>query len=649
MFEKRMLNCKKATDAIAFPGPRNPFVSNKGGPRVMNSDLLIVLGLLCATIVMFTVNRPPMDAVALLMMILLPMTGIITVPEALAGLADANIVLIAALFVIGEGLVRTGVAQQLGNVLVRRAGKSETRLILLLMGIVAGVGAFMSSTGVVAIFIPVVVRIAFNLSIAPGRLMMPLSIAALISGMMTLVATAPNLVVNAELTRHGFEGFGFFAFTPFGVPILLIAILYMFVARHWLCSKETLANPAASRPRFSTWIKEYQLKQRGFRLALQSGSPWIGRTIAELNLRSRCSLHIVSIERRRHFSTSILSPQADTVLEAQDVLFVSTNNPKIDINALCRENHLLELPFPDAYLSDISHSIGMAELIIPPNSKLIGKTVLESGFRTEYDLAVIGLKRNQQAWADLIREAKFAVGDVVLVGGSWHAIRKVHQSDHRDLIVMNMPLELENAVPVHAKAPFALGILALVVGLMVWGVIPNVQAALIGCLMLGLCKCIDMSSAYRSIHWQSLILIVGMLPFSLALERTGGIELAAGILGRLGGLDPRIMLAALFSVTALLGLFISNTATAVLMTPLALAVAGEMNVSPYPFCMTVALAASAAFMTPVSSPVNTLVVGPGRYSFFDFVRIGVPLALLVMLVTVALVPLMLPFTPVNME
>jgi len=374
----------------------------------------------------------------------------------------------------------------------------------------------------------------------------------------------------------------------------------------------------------------------------------VGRTIAEINPRSRHSLHIVSIERRRHFSNTILSPQADTVLEVQDVLFASTNNPQLDINVICRENNLKELDFPEAYLADISHSIGMAELIIPPGSKLIGKTVLESAFRTEYGLAVFSLKRNHRAWKRPIMEAKFAMGDVVLVAGAWNEIRKIHQSDHRNLIVMNMPAELENAVPIHARAPYALGILALVVGLMVWGLIPNVLAALIGCLLLGLCRCIDMNSAYRAIHWPSLLLIVGMLPFALALERTGGIELAAGFLGRLGELDPRVMLAALFAVTALLGLFISNTATAVLMTPLALAVAAEMSISPYPFCMTVALAASAAFMTPVSSPVNTLVTGPGRYTFLDFVRIGVPLALLVMLVTVTVVPLVFPFKPITM-
>jgi di/tricarboxylate transporter len=202
----------------------------------MNTDLAIVLTLLAATIVMFALNRPRMDAVALIMMTVLPLTGVITMSDALAGLSDPNIVLIAALFVIGEGLVRTGVAQRLGDLLIRRAGHSEARLIMLLMVIVAGVGSFMSSTGVVAIFIPVVLRIARNAGIAAGRLMMPLSVAALISGMMTLIATAPNLVVHSQLVRQGHEGFHFFSFTPFGVPVLILALLYMLFARRWLAS-----------------------------------------------------------------------------------------------------------------------------------------------------------------------------------------------------------------------------------------------------------------------------------------------------------------------------------------------------------------------------------------------------------------------------
>jgi di/tricarboxylate transporter len=210
-------------------------------------------------------------------------------------------------------------------------------------------------------------------------------------------------------------------------------------------------------------------------------------------------------------------------------------------------------------------------------------------------------------------------------------------------VVLNMPADLDEVLPAASKAPHALAVLALVVALMVSGVIPNVQAALLGCLLMGLLGCVDLNSAYRSISWQTLVLIVGMLPFSIALQRTGGVDLAAEALtAMIGEASPRLVLATLFVITGLLGLFISNTATAVLMAPVALAVADDFGASPYPFAMIVALAASAAFMTPVSSPVNTLVVGPGNYAFGDFVRIGVPFTVIVLVVSVLLVPWLLP-------
>jgi di/tricarboxylate transporter len=209
--------------------------------------------------------------------------------------------------------------------------------------------------------------------------------------------------------------------------------------------------------------------------------------------------------------------------------------------------------------------------------------------------------------------------------------------------VLNLPAELEEVVPAARKAPHALVVLVLVVGLMVSGVIPNVQAALIGCLLMGLLGCVDINSAYRAISWNTLVLIVGMLPFSIALQRTGGVDLAADALTALvGEASPRLVLAVLFVITTLLGLFISNTATAVLMAPVALAVADELGASALPFAMIVALAASTAFMTPVSSPVNTLVVVPGNYAFADFMRIGLPFSVIVLVVSVILVPLLLP-------
>ncbi|WP_242018874.1 SLC13 family permease [Phaeovibrio sulfidiphilus] len=609
-------------------------------------ELIWVLSLLGATIIMFALNKPRMDAVALIMMTVLPFTGIISINEALAGFSDPSVILIAAMFVVGEGLVRTGVAQRMGDLLARRAGGSETRLTVLLMSIVGGVGAFMSSTGVVAIFIPVVLRIAGNLGLAVGRLMMPLSVAALISGMMTLVATPPNLVVNSELHRRGFEGFSFFDFTPFGVPILIMAILYMLFARRWLVSRDERTRARASRPRFATWAKEYDLLGREYRLAVSSSSLFAGRKISMLDLRSRSGVNIISIERKKRFTTEIIKPHPETEIQAGDVLFMDVGTKDFDIDDFCRRHGLRRMPLTGTIFTDQSKLIGMAELMIPADSDLVGKTVVDAAFRSTWGLIVLGIKRGKKPMERMVATEKLNIGDTLLVVGPWSAIRKISQGDRQELIVLNMPAEMDDLVPAPSRAPYALVVLGLVVAMMVTGVVPNVHAALIGCLLLGLFRCVDMASAYRSIHWQSLVLIVGMLPFSLALQKTGGIDLAANAMRTaVGDAGPQVMVAALFVVTAVFGLFISNTATAVLMAPIAIAVATEMGVSPLPYCMAVALAASAAFMTPVSSPVNTLVAGPGQYTFMDFVKIGVPFTVAVMVLTVFLVPVVFPFQP----
>jgi di/tricarboxylate transporter len=609
------------------------------------APLAMVLALLGAAVVMFAINRPRMDVVAVIMMVALPMTGVITMSEALAGLSDPNIVLIAALFVIGEALVRTGVAQRLGDWLTARAGASEAKMILLLMVIVAGVGAFMSSTGVVAIFIPIVLRIARNARIPAGRLMMPLSVAALISGMMTLVATAPNLVVHSELMRQGHDGFGFFAFTPFGLPILVLAILYMLVARRFLAPGPAPALPV--RAALTGWVSDYDLAAREHRLQLRAGSNLAGRQLDALDLRASAGISIIAIERDSRFRRKLIQPRAETVLEAGDILLIDQRarggEAGFDLDAFAQAHDLVALPVSGQWFTDRAQEIGMAQIIVPPTSRLIGKTVTEARFRSTYDLSVIGMKHGTKPVPESVIDEPLRAGDTLLTVGPWRAIRKLME-ERRDLVLLDLPAESDEAVPVRHRAPLAVGVLALVVVLMVWGIVPNVQAALFGCLLLGLFRCIDMSGAYRSIHWQSLILIVGMLPFSLALQRTGGVEIAAqALLDMLGDAEPRLVLTAIFAATALLGLFISNTATAVLMAPVALAVASALGASPYPFAMTVALAASAAFMTPVSSPVNTLVVGPGNYRFTDFLRIGVPFAIMCLLTSVLLVPLMLPF------
>jgi di/tricarboxylate transporter len=607
----------------------------------MSQQLALVLGLLVSAVVMFAINRPRMDVVALLMLVALPFTGVVTVNEALAGFSDPNIVLIAALFVIGEGLVRTGVAQRLGDWLMARAGSSDTLLLVLLMVVVAALGATMSSTAVTAIFIPVALRIAQNTGSAPSRLMMPISFAALISGMMTLIATAPNLVVSSELERHGEKGFHFFAFTPYGAVILVLGVIYMIFARRLLPAGSSSAE-RMDRPSLADWVQEYRLADREHRLRIADSSPLVGKTVEELKLPQTFGADIIGIERQRRYSKELFRPTASTELHAGDVLFVDHFGPGGSHDQFRSQNALERLPLTGAYFNDRAQEIGMAEVMVPADSDLPGKSVLDARFRSRFGLTVIGLRHGRQPLEGPVTGEKLRIGDTLLVVGGWKEIGGL-RLDARNLVVVKLPVELDEVLPAPGRAIPAVACLLLVVGLMISGVVANVHAALLGVLLMGALGCVDLKSAYASINWKTLVLIVGMLPFSAALQRTGGVEIVAnGLMSAVGDAGPHAVLACLFAITAILGMFISNTATAVLMAPIALAMARDLHASPYPFAMVVALAASTAFMTPVSSPVNTLVVGPGNYTFADFVKIGVPFSLLAMIVCIIMIPLLLP-------
>lgn len=608
-----------------------------------NWPLIWVLLLLVSAVTMFVINKPGMDVVGLLMIAALPFTGVLTVPETIAGFSDSSIVLIAFLFVLGEGLVRTGIARQLGDWINVKAEGNETKLLLMVMLAVAGLGSVMSSTAVVAIFIPVVFRICRNSGIPASRLMMPVSFAALISGMLTLISTAPNLVVNAELIRQGNEGFGFFSVAPFGLVVLVLGLVYMMFARKWIPERDEDKSAEHQRPTFRDWIEKYQLGGREKRVRVKPGSSLIGKSIGDLNLRGT-GVNLLAAERILDRRKSLVRPDRNFCPESGDILFLDVEMDPVTSSELIKKYELEDLALdPDhVYFTDLSQEIGMSEAIIPVDSGLLGKTVRDSRIRADSGLTVIGLRRASEAIKDAFLDEKLRVGDTILVTGFWNDIRR-SQRNSKQLVMLDLPAEYQDVLPAANKGPIALGILGLVVAAMVTGILPNVQAVLIGCLLLGLFRIIDMKSAYQSISWKSLVLIVGMMPFSLALQRTGGVDMAAdALLALIGDGSPRLALAAIFVVTAGLGLFISNTATAVLMAPVAFAIAADLGASPYPFAMTVMLGASTAFMTPVSSPVNTLVVSPGNYQFSDFLKVGVPFAIVVMIVTVLLVPIILP-------
>ncbi|UAT41393.1 SLC13 family permease [Escherichia fergusonii] len=610
----------------------------------MNGELIWVLSLLVIAVIMFATGKVRMDAVALFVIVAFVLSGTLTISEAFSGFSDPNVVLIAALFIIGDGLVRTGVATVMGAWLVKVAGSSEIKMLVLLMLTVAGLGAFMSSTGVVAIFIPVVLSVSMRMQTSPSRLMMPLSFAGLISGMMTLVATPPNLVVNSELLREGFHGFSFFSVTPIGLVVLVFGILYMLVMRFMLKGD----NPAQQgegwkRRTFRDLIKEYRLTGRARRLAIRPGSPLVGQRLDDLKLRERYGANVIGVERWRRFRRVIVNVNGVSEFRARDVLLIDMSAADVDLRQFCSEQLLEPMVLRGEYFSDQALDVGMAEISLIPESELIGKSVREIGFRTRYGLNVVGLKRDGVALEGSLTDEPLRLGDIILVVGNWKLIGMLAKQG-RDFVVLNMPAEVSEASPAHSQAPHAIFCLVLMIALMLTDEIPNPIAAIIACLLMGKFRCIDAESAYKAIHWPSIILIVGMMPFALALQKTGGVDLVVkGLMEVGGGKGPYIMLCCLFVLCAVIGLFISNTATAVLMAPIALAAVKTMGVSPYPFAMVVAMAASAAFMTPVSSPVNTLVLGPGNYRFSDFVKIGVPFTIIVMAVCLVIIPVMFPF------
>lgn len=605
----------------------------------MTPDAVFVFGLLAFTVVLFASDKLRPDVVALLVILSLVLGGILPVSVAVAGFGDPLIILIAGLFVVGEGLVRTGVAFQVGQGLARLAGSSERRLLVLLMLAVSGLGAIMSSTGVVAIFIPVVLGLSARLGIGPGRLMMPMAFAALLSGLLTLIATPPNLVVNDALLNAGLQPFGFFGVTPIGVLGLVLGIGYMVIFGARLLPDAAPGSTAGHRKTLRELGEKYPRIDQLHRLQINADSPLVGQTVARAQLRTRYGITLIGVGRATRFAETVSAALVNTELHSLDVLYAVGSDAAVQ--ALMATERLLLLPVAESQQQRLVQALGLAEVIVPPESALIGQTLHQAAFRSHHGLSVLGIRRRGQALADLA-QAELAFGDVLLVAGSWKRIALL-QEDRKDFLVLNLPAELSDVAPSYRQAPFALAILLVMVVLMTFGWVPNVVAVLLAALAMGLFRCLRMEDAYRAINWPSLVVIAGMLPLAKALEQTGGVTLIAdGLVAGLGPFGPLAMLAGVFVLAAVIGMFISNTATALLMAPIAIAAAQQIGVSPYPFAMTVVVAASAAFATPVSSPINTLVLAPGGYRFNDFVRVGLPLLLLMMGLTLLLVPLLLP-------
>ncbi|MGI9247601.1 MAG: SLC13 family permease [Woeseiaceae bacterium] len=606
------------------------------------SDSTFVFCLVGAAAILMASNRVRFDVIALSVVLALILSEVLTVPAALSGFGSSIVVVIAGLLVVGDMLDRTGVARAVGDWILSRSGKSEVQVLALVMVSAGILGSVMSSTAVVAIFIPIVLRIAAETGIAASRILIPMSYAALISGMMTLIASSPNVVVSGELVSDGFDGLGFFSFTVIGLTVLVVAIAYMLLlGRHLLGSQsDDRSGGLHNRTIMELWL-QYRVDDLVAVVEVPSTSPLAGLEYGEAAIDEDFGVRVLYRVRRDHLGPEkITMASAGMELEPRDRLLIAGQQEPID--RFIQDKKLIRLPSYEKMIQRWMWEMGAAEVLVHPDSTIVGSTAVESDFVNRYGLIAIGLRRRGSTIPDF-EDTKLEPGDGMLLIGPWSRIESL-QAEHHDFVVTEMPPERRDVVEAYHKAPVALAIVGAMVLLSVFEVVPLVVSVLGAAMAAVLTGCLSAEQAYRAIRWSSLVLIAGMLPLADALQLTGGSEIVVDLLlDAFGNAGPNVMFVALFALTAILGMVLSNVASAVLVVPIAITAANTLQVSPYPFAVAVLIAASAAYSTPVSTPVVALVVEPGKYRFADFLKVGVPLLILTGLVTVLVTPLVFPY------
>jgi di/tricarboxylate transporter len=599
-------------------------------------QIYFVFALILTAIGLFFSNRVRLDLTAAFVILALAISGVVTPAEAIAGFGDPLVMMIAGLFVIGEGLYRTGVAAWVGQRIAALGHGSEWHLILLLMPTVAILSAFMSSTGVVAIFIPVVLSMAREAGLSPRRLLLPLAFASLIGGMLTLIGTPPNIAVSRALVDAGLEGFSFFDFAPVGGAVLVIGVIYMLTLGRRLLPNDSEQASGLARRTLRDMAQAYGIEKDLHRLQIRSQSPLCNMTVSMIGLRRNFGITVVAVERQGGLLAALKPVLIGTRLCAGDVLFVVAPRSIIDQHA--SKLGLEDLGFPTGLRRRLQGQFGMAEALVVPGSPLVGKSIREGNFRKRQGLNVLSIRRADQPMALDFDQTRMEAGDMLLLAGPWEALER-YAKPRRDLVLLELPQEIVERTWHGNQAPWAVVVTLGMLILMTFQLTSNLVAVMLAAFAMVVTRCVKMEEVYRSMNWQSLVLIAGMLPLARALDVTGGSSLIVSSLANLfHDLGPRAVLAGLFLLTSLFSQFISNTATTVLIAPIALSLAIDMGLTPAPFLMTVAIAASTAFATPVASPVNTLILGPGNYRFGDFLRAGIPLQILALIVTLVLVP-----------
>ena len=620
--------------------------------------MYITLTILVLSAIFFMNGKIRSDVVALCALVLLLVFQILTPEEALSGFSNSIVIMMVGLFVVGGAIFQTGLAKMISAKILRMAGKSELKLFILVMLVTAAIGAFVSNTGTVALMLPIVVSLALSANMNASRLLMPLAFASSMGGMMTLIGTPPNLVIQNTLTENGYARLSFFSFTPVGIICVLTGIIVLIpLSKIFLSKKGQNNNNKTNRNKsLNELVKEYQLADNLFRIKVNPKSPVIGKNVVELDIRKKYGLNVLEVRRisqsQSRFLKSVNQKLAtDTTLQSEDVIYVMGDFDRIhqiaqELDLYIIDSHTTEESGKNKENSLDFYDIGIAEILLMPNSRLINQSVKDAGFRDKYNLNVLGIRRKKEYILHDIKDEKIHSGDVLLVQGTWNDIARLSE-DQSEWVVLGQPLTEAAKVTLDYKAPVAAAIMVLMIAAMMFDFIPiaPVTAVMIAGLLMVLTGCFrNVESAYKTINWESIVLIAAMLPMSLALEKTGASKVIShSLVTGLGQYGPVILLAGVYFTTSLMTMFISNTATAVLLAPIAMQSAIGIGVSPYPFLFAVTVAASMCFASPFSTPPNALVMPAGQYTFMDYVKVGLPLQIIIGVIMIFTLPLIFPF------
>ena len=614
--------------------------------------MLVTIIILVLSAIFFMIGKIRSDLIALCSLILLVLFDILTPAEALSGFSNSVVIMMVGLFVVGGAIFQTGLAKMVSGKIMRTAGKNQFYLFILVMLVTSFVGAFVSNTGTVALMLPIVVSLANSADMSPSRLLMPLAFASSMGGMLTLIGTPPNLVIQEAIVDAGLEPLSFFSFTPVGLVCIAVGIIVLIPLSKWFLSrkKRQAEDEKKSHPSMEELLREYQLEQRLFRVQVPADSTYCGKMLQELDISEKYGVGILEIRRklstRRHFFNNIydhITAGPHTVIQSGDILYLSGDAERV--SQMAGDNALWKLDtIYNTSESDKMNQTGVAEVLLLHNSSLHNVAVRDCGFREKFNINILGIQRNDTYYVHDLRDFRMHSGDALLVQGEWSDIARMSR-EQNDWVVLGQPIEQVAKVTIDRKAPVAAGIMLLMILAMIFDWIPAVMAVIIAAVLMVFTGCLrNVEDAYRTINWESIVLIAAMMPMSLALEKTGassGISMA--LVSGLGEYGPLALLAGIYFTTSLMTMFISNTATAVLLAPIAMQSAVSLGVSPYPYLFAVTVAASMCFASPFSTPPNALVMSAGKYTFMDYVKVGLPLQLVIGIVMIFVLPLLFPF------